>query len=267
MTLLCRNIQFTPSIDIPDQNLTGSTLSVQSIGRVKSTYKLQHLSKLKDATRKMAQHVKYTSLMMFAQTPNNSLNRRHCGVPPIHSGSNAVTPQCAGELKRLGGNDTARRPIVNEMLTSTFLKAIAFISLIALYAFLHLLFLPFAFSIPLPSEWLSGMDSTTRYMSWIQLMGSLPLFVLSLAAGAAILAAKPRRPLLVALFVSVLSIVIPQLVVLHLASRVTPVNLSIWNAVEIALNLCALPLSTRVIAQIQAFHKRNSAASQVNRAN
>ena len=32
--------------------------------------------------------------------PNHSLNRTHCGVPsfapPFHSGSNAVTPQCAG---------------------------------------------------------------------------------------------------------------------------------------------------------------------------
>ena len=31
---------------------------------------------------------------------NHSLNRTHCGVPsfapPFHSGSNAVTPQCAG---------------------------------------------------------------------------------------------------------------------------------------------------------------------------
>ena len=32
--------------------------------------------------------------------PNHSLNRTHCGAPPFsppfHSGSNAVTPQCAG---------------------------------------------------------------------------------------------------------------------------------------------------------------------------
>ena len=146
------------------------------------------------------------------------------------------------------------------MPITTLSKAIAFVSLIALYAYLHLLSLPFALSIPPPDEWLAGLDSTKRYMSWIQFMGLLPLFLLSLAFGAAILAIKPKRPLVVALFVSMLSLVIPQLVALHLASSVTPVNLSIWNGVEMAFNLLTLPLATLLVSQAITFHNRTSAA-------
>ena len=49
---------------------------------------------------RQSQSRKLLHLPILALLANQSLNRTHCGVPsfapPFHSGSNAVTPQCAG---------------------------------------------------------------------------------------------------------------------------------------------------------------------------